>query len=153
MCPSCGKWALIDEMTGWCFPCNGKAPPVKCERCGNALAYGIYKYCSSCRYMRWLEQNADEIERVIVSVEVSAGRAKQIVRANIRPRCLCCRKPIKGGVKDKNYFCRKTPACRTGHNSYHYHRTTKHRSKDEALRLALIASVEAKLISEITDAA
>jgi len=147
LCPSCGKWALMHEVTGWCFECSGIAPPCYCERCGKRT---INRYCNSCRYMLWLERNADEIERVMCSVGISAGRAKLIVRAENRPKCLCCRRPIKGGERGKNYFCRKTPACKTGHNSYHYHRTTRRRSRDEALRLALIAAVEAKLVASVS---
>lgn len=132
------------EETGWCYPCSGVAPPVYCEGCGNELQPNDHTYCSRCKYLRWLERNADEIERVMAIAGVSSGKAKQLVRSSNRPKCLCCGNPIKGGQKGKNFFCRKTKACRTGHNSYHYHRT---KGDKDALQRAVIAATKERLIN------
>lgn len=143
-CPSCGKFATLDDVTGWCFPCSGRASPQYCERCGKETEG---KLCDSCKYMRWLERNADKIEAVMVSLQVSAGKAKKIVRSENRPICLCCGNPIKGGQSGKNYFCRKTKACRKGHNSYHYYRT---RGFSDALQRGMVAAQKERLIHAAT---
>jgi hypothetical protein len=99
--------------------------------------------------MRWLERNGDKIEQVMATFELSAGKAKKLVRTNNRPVCLCCGKPIKGGQKGKNYFCRKTKACKTGHNSYHYYKT---RGYADALERAMVAAHKERLIHEAAKA-
>lgn len=145
ICPNCGDLALLDEVTGWCPRCaNGGTNPLSCLRCGTKLNDVLYKFCSSCRYMRWLEQNADEIERTMAAVVVSAGKAKELVRADNRPKCLCCDRPIKGGQRGKNYFCSRTKACRTGQNSYHYYRN---RGDRKALEKALVSATRERLIA------
>jgi hypothetical protein len=93
--------------------------------------------------MRWLERNANKIEQIMATFELSAGKAKRAVRANNRPICLCCGNPIKGGQRGKHYFCRKTKACRTGHNSYHYYKT---RGYKDALERAMVAATKERLI-------
>lgn len=144
-CPSCGKEDVIHEVTGWCYPCSGVAPPLYCEQCNRPIKENNGKLCDSCKYMRWLERNANKIEQIMATFELSAGKAKRAVRANNRPICLCCGNPIKGGQRGKNYFCTKTKACKTGRNSYHYY---TFRGYKDALERAMVAATRERLIHE-----
>lgn len=148
-CPSCGRFvALIYEETGWCHSCSGMTPPTPCEKCGDILEDPKSKLCNSCKYMLWLERNANKIERIMVSLGLSAGKAKKVVRSSNRPICACCGNPIKGGQSGKNNFCKKTRACRTGHNSYHYYRS---RGYDHitSLNRAIVAATKERLLDEV----
>ena len=148
ICPSCGDLAILVDVTGWCSECSGITPPTTCGRCGGFVEENSRsKLCNSCRYMSWLERNADQIELVMTCVGVSVSKAKAIVRKNNRPICHCCGNPIKGGQKDRNYFCSKTRACKTGQYSYHHYRARGFKDVN-ALQRAMLAAHKERLIAE-----
>ncbi len=152
VCPNCGDLvALLDDETGWCNSCAGVALPISCLTCGASLAVAG-KFCSKCKYVYWLTQNADAIERVMASgaggAVINASKAKKLVRDMNRPICLSCDQPIKGGQRDRHFFCTKTPHCIKAHNAYHYHRRVQNRSHVESLQRAITASQILKLTNE-----
>jgi hypothetical protein len=114
-CPACGKWdQQINEYTGWCLSCTLGYHPDKlmCKRCGDLFPRnknGLY--CSPCKDRNWLEQHIDEVE-IYMLRGYAFSVAKKIVAASIRPTCVVCSNPIKGG-KPNALFCRNTEQCRT----------------------------------------
>jgi hypothetical protein len=143
ICPNCGKWEVLVEVTGWCASCSRGVLPPSCSRCGKPCEEENRSLCYSCKYMVWLETNADRIELTMMELLVDASTAKKLVRESNRPICLCCDEPIKGGKSGKNFFCKKTKPCKTGHNSYHYYKT---RGYPDALNRALLAAQRERLI-------
>lgn len=152
-CLECGEFVTPDsfnESTGWCNSCSSKlgyghvAP--SCANCGQLTDYG--KLCSRCRYIGWLERNADAIETVMATQMVSAGVAKKIVEKSNRPICQSCGMPIKGGQKGRHFFCKKNPECIKGHTSYEYH--LRNKPQAVALELAITASRIFKLTANIS---
>src|SRR4051794_6916074 len=125
VCPNCGKYADLTEMTGWCAECS----PSICTRCGNSFAHDTPRriVCSTCREKRWLEENADRIEDHIID-GLSYTAAKTAVRRENRPICLCC------GVKIvKGFFCTTKPDCRKAFHRYKW-RLSKGMTQERALR-------------------
>lgn len=148
-CTECGNFVVeLNEATGWCFDCSKELGYIvpSCPHCGEESING--KLCSRCKYVRWLERNADAIESVMAIQCVTASAAKRIVRESNRPICNSCGNPIKGGQKDKHYFCRKNPECVKAHTAYSYH--IRNKPHDEALQLAITASLIYKLTANIT---
>lgn len=129
LCPSCGEFADLREDTGFCNECS---PGHFCARCGQAFSpdYQRRTHCSSCRYDIWLEENADELEEVMMRGK-SFYDAKKIVQERHKPRCVGC-----GSQIPKGRLCRKKDChsvrIRTRHNV-----RDRGMSPDEALREAI----------------
>lgn len=139
VCPSCGEFVdSLYEVTGWCDSCSGVAP---CPRCGNKqeIAKGANKTCGSCKYDKWLEANADELERLLCK-GLSKRQAIFNIRDRNRPICQSCGNPIKGGTKGRHFFCKKTPACLRANNSYHHYRHYRKFSHEVSLAKAKTAA-------------
>src|SRR6266403_2302825 len=101
-CPNCGEFVpYLHEETGFCYSCSGIEPTRRCLGCNSIIEEG--SECNRCKYRKWLERNADNIERIMVTNGVKASIAKRIVLANNRPVCLVCRNPIKGGQVGKHF--------------------------------------------------
>lgn len=152
LCPECGDFVdILDEFTGWCGPCSGIMPPIRCDRCLQPTDNPGHKYCYSCRYIRWLEHHADDIEIIMATDKISAAKAKRLVhsRNTNAPHCLCCGNRIKGGQQGQHFFCSKSRECLKAHHAYRYHRRTLNRSHDDAVHYALVAAA----IVRITTAA
>jgi hypothetical protein len=149
-CPNCGAFVpYLHEETGFCYSCSGIEPTRRCSGCNNILGDDHEgNECWRCKYRRWLERNADNIERVMVTNGVKASKAKRIVLASNRPICLSCREPIKGGQIGKHFFCRTNKICRKASTTYRYHRT-KNKSHDEAIKKAIEAAYIIKLTGGI----
>lgn len=151
-CSECSQFVdSINELTGWCDPCSGITPPIRCQRCNRENDNPGHKYCFACRYIRWLEHHADEIEIIMATDRISAAKARRLVHTKglNQPHCLCCGNRIKGGQINQHFFCTKTKECRKAHHAYRYHRRTLNRSHDLAVHHALIAAA----IVRITTAA
>ena len=151
-CPSCGQFVdSLNDNTGWCNLCSGVTP---CLRCNKPLVDRAVsdneKLCNSCKYIVWLETNADAIDRTMAEYCVSAAQAKRIVLQQNRPICLSCHNPIKGGTKGRHIFCTKTAECRKAQNAYRYYYNYKRLPQDEAIQKALYAATEFSLIVMIT---
>lgn len=119
-CPACGKWdqELLDH-TGWCVSCSMAHQPdtLFCKRCSNPFPRnknGLY--CSPCKDLNWLEQHIDEVEDLMLQ-GLSFSAAKKKVAAQVRPICVVCHQPIKGGKRNA-LFCRSSLTCITGHRRY-----------------------------------
>lgn len=137
----------LNEHTGWCNSCSERLGYVapSCPSCGNPTISG--KLCSHCKYVKWLDQNADAIERVMATEGIRIRAAIRIVRVSNRPICQSCGQPIKGGQRGRHHFCTKNPECVKGHNVFEYHLRTK--SREEALELAITAARIFKLTTAI----
>lgn len=147
-CTECGNFVeSLNEWTGWCYSCsvkNGEIAP-SCPKCNESNLDG--KLCSKCKYVLWLERNANAIEEIIAIQYTSVRVAKKVVSNSNRPICLSCGQPIKGGQKGRHYFCRKRPECIKAHNAYSYH--TRNKPHEEAIALAITASLIYKLTTNI----
>lgn len=151
-CSECGSEVdALNELTGWCDPCSGITPPIRCNRCSRPNDNPGHKYCFACRYIRWLEHHADDIELIMATDEISAAKARRLVhsRSTNAPHCLCCGNRIKGGQYGKHFFCKKNRECVKAHHAYRYHRRTLNRTHEQAVEQALIAA----FVSKITTAA
>lgn len=150
LCPNCGEFVpYLHEETGFCYSCSGIEPARRCLVCNDILGDNSdSNECSRCKYIGWLERNADTIERVMATNRVKASKAKRLVLQSNRPICLICKNPIKGGQLGKHFFCRTTALCRRGSNVYRYHRT-KNRPHEEAVKKAIEAAYILKLTGGI----
>lgn len=147
-CPSCGNFFdQLNEDTGWCPECSGTPSSNSCLRCGDPISEESQRrdHCSKCRKQIWLENNADAIEIVMATEIVTVAKAKETVRANNRPICLSCKKPIKGGTNGKSFFCTTTTACKVAHERYvrhHYNGLSHEESVIRALTAALVIKLK-----------
>lgn len=152
-CTECGDFVeSLNSLTGWCNECSRQMGYIapSCASCGAELANSNNgKLCSHCKYVGWLERNADAIERVMAVQGVHVRIAIKIVRASNRPTCQSCGQPIIGGQRGRHSFCKKNPECIKGHNVFEYHLRSKPR--EEALNLAITASRIFKLTAAIAD--
>src|SRR5215467_7640516 len=148
LCPNCGEFVpYLHEDTGFCYPCSGIEPTRRCSSCNTILPDDYENNrCNRCRYIDWLQRNADAIERTMSVNGVSASRAKRMVLASNRPICHSCQQPIKGGTFGKHFFCRTTQKCKKASNIYRYNRS-KNKSHTESMRKALDAVVIMELLN------
>lgn len=101
-CPSCGDWVSylhFNHAEGWCNQCVGSNDDQpRCSACGGVLpANHGRSMCHNCRRERWLSKHLDEVEYLVVAKGYSVHQAQLIVVRLIRPVCVACNKPIKGG--------------------------------------------------------
>lgn len=139
LCPSCGRWGVIVEMSGWCLACTqDHYPDLRfCSECYTAIpAHHNHKLCYPCKAEKWLAEHADQIE-VYMMVGWSFAAAKQQVIQDIRPNCVNCGDPILGGNSDA-LFCTTNKECRTTQRRYRLNRE-KGMEREKALRQALKA--------------
>lgn len=130
LCPSCGDFAELNAITGWCLECTGGD---YCQRCGRPFANDSYRrYCSTCRVDQWLEDNADEIEDCL-EAGFSVKEAINQVKAKNKTRCISCLDVLQG----PGLLCHK-PKCRKVYNRYRVRRA-KGYTQERAIREALVA--------------
>lgn len=151
-CSECSNLVeSLNDTSGWCDDCTRKngyeslITPL-CPSCNSPNSDG--KLCSRCKYESWLQRNANAIELVMVVQVVSVRVAKKVVLEQNRPICQSCGNKIKGGQKDRHFFCTKNPECRKGHTVYEYN--LRNKPQREALELAITASRIYKLTSLIS---
>lgn len=151
-CAQCGEFVdYLNDETGWCNPCSGVTPCLRCDEPLNERAVGANeRLCNRCKYLVWLETNADAIDRVMATQEISAAAAKRVIIQQNRPICPSCNNPIKGGTKGRHVLCTQTAKCRKAHNAYRYYRYQKGLPHNEALQRALTKATIFTLISEYT---
>jgi len=139
VCPNCGDLVdVLNDTTGWCDSCSGVTPSNSCIRCGQEIGSGIR--CSRCKYLFWLDCNADQIERLMATDGIKASKAKRLVIEQNRPKCLSCGEPIHRGMKDRDLFCNTKPECRRAGNAYDYHKNRQRRPHNESVQRALVAA-------------
>jgi hypothetical protein len=137
LCPSCGAFETIVEVSGWCLACTQDYYPDLhfCIECHTPVpTYHNHKLCSQCKAEKWLSQHADEIE-VYMMVGWSFSAAKQQVIKDIRPVCVNCEGPINGGNADA-IFCTARKECRTTQRRYRLFKD-KGMDRDAAIRQAI----------------
>lgn len=106
-CPNCGGWfseVEFDHNEGWCRGCAHSNIP-SCRRCGRN---GHYPICKPCRHEIWYERHADEVELLVVTKGYSVSYARKVIVDMVRPICVSCKKPIKGGTPGESLFCSET---------------------------------------------
>lgn len=157
LCPECGEFFdSLNEETGWCNSCSGVTPCQGCNEPLDERAITANEHlCNKCKYINWLEANADQIDRVMVTQQVTASIAKKIVIADNRPICVSCGNPIKGGSKassnkPQSLFCTKTAKCRKAQNAYRYYYNFKRLTHEEALQRALVSATTFSLIEGLS---
>ena len=115
VCPSCGKFADLDEMTGWCSECS----PATLQKAFSRLE-------------SYLAKNADEIEHYMVQGYSLSQSVDKLHSPQSRPTCIVCGNVIKRASRS-SIFCRRTTACKKYARRYIYLYQTKRLSKAEAL--------------------
>lgn len=141
-CPSCGEGVQkLNALTGLCPSCSFEVTGKKeCERCGNEFIpyQNSRTICQSCTRLKWLERNADAIERVMVHYDdTDVVTAIQKVYDDNRPRCAMCGDSLKHGTRGRTVFCKKRDECRRASIRYHHYRKRNGMSDDDALERAL----------------
>lgn len=121
-CPSCGKETELVESSGWCDACTreySEASGVQlCIDCGVEIPASHQRnLCWDCKEERWLKKYGDIIEYLRLT-GMSYNKAREMVADAIRPLCVICQGPIKGGTPGESLFCSATVACRKARNKY-----------------------------------
>lgn len=131
-CPSCGEWVnrLVPEF-GWCAGCVVRHHPnIRVCSCGNTFPSSSNRLvCPTCNDENWLRLHADRIEDYL-AVGYSFTTARQQVRRDIRPDCINCNTPIRGGRYDA-LFCTTKKECVQAYGRYNRLRQ-KGMSREEA---------------------
>ena len=122
ICPSCGKEAELVESSGWCVDCTKEYTSedgnALCTDCGTEIPpHHQRKLCWNCKEERWLEKYGDPIEFLMLS-GLSFNKAREMVADAIRPVCIVCGGPIKGGTPGESLFCSTTLKCKQVKNKY-----------------------------------
>jgi hypothetical protein len=115
VCPSCGKFAVLDEINGWCEECS----PATLAKAVNRLE-------------SYLAKNADEIEHYVAQGLQVYQAIDRLHAPRSRPTCIVCGESIKRASRS-SIFCRRTTACRKFARRYIYLYRDKGLSKAEAL--------------------
>jgi predicted RNA-binding Zn-ribbon protein involved in translation (DUF1610 family) len=134
-CPNCGTEAPLNGVSGFCIPCTKERYPRKavCESCGRVEERGQFrKICQYCQKEEWLKKNADRLE-VLMSIGLTLSMAVGLVSKQNLPICLSCGYKIRGGTKDRHFFCRKTRRCKSAAIKFKHLKERKNLSKEEAL--------------------
>lgn len=115
ICPSCGKFAELDEYTGWCDECS----PATLAKAKNKLE-------------SYLARNANEIEHYMVQGLQAYQAIDKLHAPQSRPSCVVCGQVIKRASRS-SIFCRRTSECRRLARRYVYLYQEKKLTKAEAL--------------------
>jgi len=116
VCPSCGDLSKLVESSGWCVACT-KSNGL-CIDCGIEVPpQSQRKLCWSCKEERWLKKYGDVIEFLMLS-GMSFNKARVMVADAVRPLCVVCGGPIKGGTPGESLFCSITLKCKQARNKY-----------------------------------
>jgi uncharacterized protein YoaH (UPF0181 family) len=124
-CPSCGEWVeTLDQVSGWCSECSFVHHPDTISRQKLEI---------------FLCTHADRIE-ILMHEGLSLTSAIRVIRNDIRPNCVVCDEPIKGG-KQYALFCGP-------HRRSYYHKLRRLKKKGmshtEALKKVLNADTNPK---------
>lgn len=132
LCPSCGNFVdYLIESTGFCGSCSigvgvfdDKVPtPIKSEK--------------AQRLELWLTENADTIEDIMLSDNLTAKEAIRLIVQNGKPTCQCCGDEMPHTTAGRHIFCTKKPQCRKARRYYRYLVYEKNVSKGDALNKTL----------------
>ena len=113
LCPNCGNFAILNEVTGWCPDCSPQDPTYT-------------------RLEGYLRRNANEIEHYMMQGMSVGAAIDKLHSPKQRPTCIVCGKTIARGHRS-SVFCRRTQACRSYARRYVYLYQTKRLTKAEAL--------------------
>ena len=116
ICPNCGQNKQLSPSTGWCLSCTKQAG--LCIDCGTEIPENHQRtLCWDCKEERWLKKYGDIIEYLMLS-GMSFNKAREMVADAIRPLCVVCQGPIKGGTPGESLFCSTTLRCKRARNKY-----------------------------------
>jgi hypothetical protein len=130
LCCNCGSYVdELNQVSGWCYVCS----PPTCLVCNEQFDnYGQSRECCpKCRRELWDIENADAIE-LYMAYGLTLTKAREAVKKDARPSCLCCGESILYGNPKKDRFCNK-PDCRTAARRYKYYTRDKRMLPSEAL--------------------
>jgi hypothetical protein len=121
-CPNCGNYSKLVESSGFCHACTKEHSIANgnnlCTDCGTEIPESHQrKLCWDCKEERWLKKYGDVIEYLMIT-GMSFNKARGMVADAIRPLCVVCAGPIKGGTPGESLFCSATLACKRARNKY-----------------------------------
>jgi hypothetical protein len=134
-CPSCGTEATLNPVSGFCLSCTKAIWPNKavCGTCGRIEERGQFRtICQYCQAERWLALYADKIE-IYMATGLTFDMAIVKVQFDNRPICHCCGNKIKGGIRGRHFFCRKSTQCKSASVKYRNLQKRKNKTREEAL--------------------
>jgi hypothetical protein len=120
ICPNCGSEAELVESSGWCDSCTKEFTTANnlCIDCGAEVDPNHQrKLCWNCKEERWLKKYGDVIEYLMLG-GLSFNKAREMVADAVRPVCVVCGGPIKGGTPGESLFCSTTIRCKQVRNKY-----------------------------------
>ena len=125
VCPKCGDFAIVDEVTGWCYDCSGL---VSNPSTGQTLStnYGNKTEIA-------FAANADAIEYHLANGADTVWQALTLSRQD-RAVCLVCGEVMPHAPRTA-VFCRRYKECRRYSRRYVYLYTEKGMSKAQALAM------------------
>jgi hypothetical protein len=116
ICPNCGQDKELVESSGWCISCTKEQG--LCIDCGAVVPENHQRIlCWNCKEERWFTKYGDLIEYLMIT-GLSLNRARLMVADVVRPLCIVCQGPIKGGTPGESLFCSATLACKRVRNKY-----------------------------------
>jgi predicted amidophosphoribosyltransferase len=108
LCPSCGGWVeKLDPGSGWCSECTLECHPDHTF--------------SKHRWEMFLARHADRLEE-LMHQGLFLTSAMQVIRNEIRPNCVICGTPLKGGNRGR-------PARFCGKHEYAWYRLRRYRNQ------------------------
>lgn len=120
ICPNCGDLSTLDETSGWCAACTGEHNSNNglCVDCGEPVPENHQRnLCWNCKEERWLKKYGDVVEYLMIR-GLSFNKAKEMVAEAVRPVCIVCGGPIKGGTPGESLFCSTNLKCKKVRNKY-----------------------------------
>lgn len=119
-CPNCGALGYLSEVTGWCNDCTKEHNHSNnlCIECSTPVPFSHGRnLCWDCKQERWLTQYANIIEMVMLTGP-SFSAAVVMVKEIVRPICVVCGGPIRGGTPGESMFCSSKPRCVKARQKY-----------------------------------
>src|SRR5215471_228629 len=122
LCPSCGNFAVLNEVTGWCGSCSQSSTGSTSSSSKTEMA---------------LAANADAIEFYITNGTASTTWQALALARQDRAVCIVCGEVMPHAPRTA-VFCRRYAECRRYSRRYVYLYTNKGLSKVEAFARILV---------------
>jgi hypothetical protein len=126
VCPSCGEFAELDDVTGWCVECtanNAPLEPRRCVSCDRPFSYSRttrYRYkCSGCQRRDFLEKHSERVAELRAQGH-SIEKAMKIINEETLPRCMICNEPLRNATRGRAFFCRSKAICISARTRFKY---------------------------------
>lgn len=143
VCPSCGEFGELNEVTGWCSTCTASEAPLeprKCNSCGRPFSYPTsnkYKRrCNRCIDREFREKHSERIAELRALGHTSED-AIRIARRETVPNCMVCGDAMPNASRGRAFFCKTKPACKTARNKLKWLTQRKGIPHEEALAQVL----------------